>query len=174
MIYFISNTQQVKSTEIQQISASTAYEFIGDMRYLQVDCETTGLSHIDNKLLLVQIGNADDQYVFDVRDGVWETAKAILQDKRVKILHNSVFDYKFLKAEGVVLNNVWDTLVIERLLHNGQTAIGGFYKLNQLVERYANVNVDKAAQTSFINQNKDFTIKQLKYAADDVKYLEIL
>lgn len=174
MIYFISNEQQVNDKNIVQISASTAYEFIGDMRYLQVDCETTGLNHISDELLLIQIGNGDDQYVFDVRDGVWETAKAILEDKRVKILHNSVFDYKFLKKYGVVLNNVWDTLVIERLLHNGQKSPGGFYKLNQLVERYANINIDKAAQTSFINQNKDFTIKQLKYAADDVKYLEII
>ncbi len=172
MIYWISNKQTIISDEVKQISASTAYEYIGDIQYLQVDCETTGLSHIENDLLLVQIGNMEDQYIFDVRDGVWGIVKSILEDKRIKILHNACFDYKFLKKAGIILNNVWDTMIIEKLLHNGQTTLGGFYKLNQLVERYTGINVDKTAQTSFINQSKDFTIKQIKYAADDVKYLE--
>jgi len=172
MIYFISNNQTIKSPEITQISENKAYDFIGDVRYLQVDCETTGLNHIDNSLLLIQIGTIDEQYVFDVRNGVPDVVKHILEDKRIKLLHNVCFDYKFLKHADIVLNNVWDTLVIEKLLHNGQSTPGGFYKLNQLIERYVGINVDKTAQTSFINQDRDFTIKQIKYAADDVKYLE--
>ena len=176
MIYFISDNQQIPiCPEIKQIAINTAYEFISDMQYLQVDCETTRLNHVDKDLLLIQIGNKEDQYVFDVRNKVSSIIKHILEDKRIKILHNVVFDYKFVKKNNIVLDNVWDTLIIEKLLLNGQTTPSGFYKLNQLVDRYLNITIDKEQQTSFINHNKkDFTIQQLIYAATDVKYLEFI
>ena len=174
MIYWISTQQEVSAPDITQITEHEAYEQLKEIKYLQVDCETTGLSHIDDSILLVQVGNHDNQFVFDVRDGNFETLQTILTDERIKILHNACFDYKFLKKAGIVLNNVWDTLIIEKLLHNGQPAIKGFYKLNELVERYANIQIDKTAQTSFINHKNDFTLEQVKYAADDVKYLEIV
>lgn len=173
MIYFVSNQYRLNTENIELISEQEAFKKLQTSRYIQLDTETTGLSHVTNSLLLVQTGSKDIQIVWDVTDKFPEALKTILtDDRRIKILHNACFDYKFLKAVGITLDNVWDTMIIEKLLHNGESTPHGFYKLINLIKRYCNVDVDKAQQTSFINQTGSFTSDQICYAANDVKYLE--
>ena len=173
MIYFISQQQRMDTDTIRSISPTAAYDMLKDTMYLQVDCETTGLSHVDDQLLLIQIGTPLHQFVFDVRHTKWEVIKWLLESKAIKILHNAVFDYKFLRQADIILQNVWDTMIIEKLIHNGQRVPAGFYKLGSLIERYHNKTIDKEQQKSFVNSGStDFTNDQIVYAANDVKYLE--
>lgn len=175
MIYLISRQERIETDTIRSITPAHAYERLRTKMYLQVDCETTGLSHVDDRLLLIQIGTPQDQYVFDVRNNKWEVIKWLLESNAIKILHNAVFDYKFLKAAGITITNVWDTMIIEKLLHNGQKTPGGFYRLNSLIERYENQVISKEQQTSFIGTDQaDFTNDQIVYAANDVRYLEAI
>ena len=174
MIYLVSPQQRVLSDHIRNITADQAFDKLSRATYLQVDCETTGLSFLDDQLLLIQIGTSEVQVVYDVRNGIDPTVKTLLEDSsKLKMLHNAVFDYKFLKKAGIVLNHIWDTMIIEKLLHNGETTPHGFYKLNNVVERYTQTELSKEMQSSFINHTgADFTNSQLQYAASDVMYLE--
>lgn len=172
MIYLVSPQQIILTDAVKQITASEAHRILKDATYLQVDCETTGLNHIENKLLLVQVGTAEHQVLWDVRNEMYLTLRMILEDRRIKILHNASFDYKFLRQANIQLFKVWDTLVVEKLLHNGETTPRGFFRLINLVDRYENVELNKEQQKSFINHGGEFSMDQLVYAANDVRYLE--
>ncbi len=174
MIYLVTAQNRLDyQGQITHITASQALDVLSQSPFLQLDCETTGLDFIEDSLLLVQVGNATDQVIFDVRQTMYPEIGVLLTDKRMKLLHNAVFDYKFLKKAGVVLNNVWDTMLIEKLLHNGEVVPKGFYKLSGVIQRYTGNEISKAQQTSFINFNStEFTYDQLLYAAADVQYLE--
>jgi len=174
MIYLVTSQNRLDyNGHITHISAQQAITILKTSPVLQLDCETTGLNFIDDSLLLVQVGNATDQVIFDVRSTMYPELKALLTDGRMKLLHNAVFDYKFLKKAGIVLDKVWDTMLIEKLLHNGEIVPKGFYKLSGVIQRYTSHEISKAQQTSFIGFNDtEFTHDQLLYAAADVQYLE--
>jgi len=172
MIYLVSRQQIIPSNTIQQITPSAAHRILEKAPYLQVDCETTGLNHIDDNVLLVQVGTPEHQVLWDVRDDMYTTLKWILEDNRIKILHNASFDYKFLRKIDIRMPRVWDTLVVEKLLHNGEKTPSGFFKLISLVDRYENVELSKEQQKSFIGHGGEFSMDQLVYAANDVRYLE--
>lgn len=174
MIHLVSNQTRLNyNGNIVLTEPSAALYLLKEQPRLQVDCETTGLSHIDDSLLLVQTGTADIQVIWDVRSGMYPELMQLLSGHQMKLLHNAVFDYKFLKKAGVTINNVWDTMLIEKLLHNGEAVPMGFYKLNSLIERYCSVTLDKEQQTSFVGwSGTEFSYEQLVYAANDVMYLE--
>lgn len=173
MIYLVSDQTRLHNTTITSCTVNEAVDILKTGSYLQVDCETTGLSFLDDKILLVQIGNGTDQVIFDVRNIFYKELESLLTDSRIKMLHNAVFDYKFLRRKGIVLNRVWDTMLIEKLLHNGETVPKGFYKLNNVIQRYTQVELSKEQQTSFIGfSGTEFSLDQLLYAAADVTYLD--
>lgn len=172
MIYLVSRQQIIPSNTIEQITPSAAHRILEKAPYLQVDCETTGLNHIDDEVLLVQVGTPEHQVLWDVRNDNYTTLKWMLEDDRIKILHNASFDYKFLRQLDIKMSRVWDTLVVEKLLHNGEKTPGGFFKLINLVDRYENVELSKEQQKSFIGHGGEFSMDQLVYAANDVRYLE--
>src|SRR5919202_7123930 len=65
-----------------------------------VDIETTGLSPRDGRVRLLQLATPDETFVVDVFEaGDLVSLKKVLEDGPVKVLHNSKFDYAFLKAE---------------------------------------------------------------------------
>ena len=68
MIYLVSDQTRLHNTTITSCTVNEAVDILKTGSYLQVDCETTGLSFLDDKILLVQIGNGTDQVIFDVRN----------------------------------------------------------------------------------------------------------
>lgn len=177
--------------------AEMAVEYLSKFDRLGYDTETTGLNIVGGvaKLLLMQLGTEEVTYVFDARKIDTGVLKGILESKKIlKILHNAVFDYKITKkACGIWLTNVFDTMLAYRLLTSGylDDGMGGFipmgdtrpkkkqwpYKsLDFLCKRYLGQGLDKSVRTSFIDHqvNKEFTAKQIEYAAKDVFVLHPL
>jgi DNA polymerase I-like protein with 3'-5' exonuclease and polymerase domains len=97
----------------------------------------------------------------------------------VVVAHNAKFDCGFIYANyGVLLRNWWCTQVASQIITNGKYEFIGKHSLPEVIERYLNVKLEfsenkKLLQKSFTSQYSigDFTAKQLRYAADDVKYL---
>jgi len=164
------STHKVKGVE--SCSLSDAISYLKEQPVLGLDTETTGLNFLDNELLLIQIGDQTHQFVIDPRGLDISSLNQILSNKNiVKVLHNAKFDVKFLKAAGFTVENIYDTMLVEKLLNNGKFQIKGANKLNSLIKRYLKIDLDKTQQTSFIGHRGDFSLSQLQYAADDVKYL---
>jgi DNA polymerase-1 len=149
----------------------SAYAYLSKQPVLQVDTETTGLSFVDDTLLTIQIGTTEHQFVFDVRHKPeLPLVKALLEcGTIVKILHNCTFDYKFLKKYGITLDSVYDTMVIEKVLTNGTNET---VNLRDTLFRYLNQVMSKEMQTSFIDHQGEFSLRQILYAAKDVEYLQ--
>ncbi len=178
-------------------AAEMAVDYLSKFDRLGYDTETTGLNIVGGvaKLLLMQLGTEEVTYVFDARKINTEILRGVLESKTIlKILHNAVFDYKITKKEcGIWLTNVFDTMLAYRLLTSGylDDGMGGLipmgdmrpkkkqwpYKsLDFLCKKYLGKGLDKSVRSSFINFqiNREFTAKQIRYAASDVVVLHPL
>ncbi len=178
--------------------AQRAVDYLQTFDRLGYDTETTGLDIVGNnaKLLLMQLGTDEVAYLFDPRKIDALILKEILESKNIlKILHNAKFDYQTTVHDtGIILTNVFDTMLAYRLLTSGLieardgsgVVVTGFrdknkkifpYKsLNFLCERLLGISLDKSVRKSFVDHqyNKEYTSKQLEYAANDIVVLPAL
>ncbi len=137
---------------------------------LTVDTETTGLDCFIDKVILLQIGDRDEQFLIDTRSAAIEPLRELLENPlKPKVLHNANFDYKFIRSNfNICLENMIDTMIIEMVLENGLRHSG--YGLKDMMQRYCQIEISKEEQTSFIGHKGEFSEKQLIYAANDVIY----
>lgn len=137
---------------------------------IAVDLETSGLSPLDSKILLCQIGTPDDQWVINVASCPIDPILPYLtSNKWKKIIHNAKFESKFFQYyHHTKINNIWDAYIAEQLLFPDLFKNG----LDDLALKYLGVVLDKSVRKSFTTQKKMvFTEKQINYAAKDTEVL---
>jgi DNA polymerase-1 len=89
----------------------------------------------------------------------------------VKVAHNGKFDLKFLMARGLLVANVFDTMLAAQLLDGGQhLKERGYFKLGTVVQRHLGQPLDKSQQTSNWGVPA-LSREQLEYAAKDATVL---
>jgi len=147
-------------------------------RIMAVDTETTGFDPYTSALLAIQVGNFNQQFIFDYHllknaGCDFEELKEYLKDtSKTKILHNAKFDYKMLRHHlGVPIENLYCTFVVEHMLKKGKRLKG--FNLAEIAERRVGVDLEKSLRESFPDHivGTEFTPEQLEYMANDVKYL---
>ena len=182
-----------KKLDLVGIDIETGRKFIKN-RYSEVHYQP-GLDPFLSRIIMIQIGNLENQFIIDARQFSKELLvkylKPILENENIlKIGHNLKFEGKFfLHLLDIELINVWDTMICERILYNGYLHS---YSLAALMNRYfgikstedinlfkvspddiedVNMYVDKSTRLQFINiGDKPFTKKQIEYGADDIIY----
>ena len=138
-----------------------------------LDTESNGLDYFKDTLLLVQACINDHVYIFDVvglgKENLTTIISLIEASTKNCIGHNIKYDLKVLKTNtGILLQNVFDTMVIEGVLTAG---LGKFYpSLTKLLDQYLEIVLDKDTREEFIGAYA-VTQEMLLYAALDVKYL---
>jgi len=168
MIYYIGPTPIIQST-FQTATVEECLDYFKDHEYIAIDTETQGRNPHSKKIISLQIGDSDRQYVIDCRAFNILLFKDLLESKCC-LIHNSKFDYKFLKHAGIVLDKIYDTMLAECVIYAGYESFG--YSLKNLSMRYLNVDLDKSTRGDFYKlQSQAFTDKQIEYAALDVAYL---
>jgi len=141
---------------------------------LGLDTETTGLDPLDNKILLLQIGDQGEQFVFDIYKlgaEVYPVLDWLVTDDITIVMHNAKFDYSMIKTNfDRTLQKVICTMIGEQLLNQGRKQSASF---EAVCLKYIGVPLDKTQQSTFIDMKwgQTFTTRQLQYAADDIKYL---
>ena len=173
MIYLIGEGELFKESTSGKFKYSSVEEcisYFSSKDSIQVDTETKGKDSHSKPILSLQLGDSENQWVIDVRTTNILLFKELLESKEV-VLHNSKFDYKFLKHSGIILNKIYDTMLAECIIYCGYDKWG--YGLAALTKRYLNIELDKTTRGEFfkIEQGKPFTDKQIEYAALDVAYL---
>ena len=118
MILFVGNPRLLDCCDV--VTMQDVLEYCSKVDILSVDTETTGLNHIDDSMIMFQIGDHNKQFVIDTRCISIEPLRQILEGPKLKILHNVKFDYKFLRKYNVRLNNVWDTMLTSQVIHCGK------------------------------------------------------
>jgi DNA polymerase-1 len=142
------------------------------------DLETTGLKPWEDKILVVSLSTLEGKnYVWDYRKypkEYWDVLFKELANKLV-IGQNIKFDMSFVwYHHGIILNNVWDTMVADQICYNGLKYPHGLY---DVVERelkivIGNKEEKKKLQLSFTQMgSNELSDKQLRYASDDTSYL---
>lgn len=150
MIYYIGND---KSMPFKTATVEEAYEYLRHLKVISLDTETTkvivlgkdgrevtskiyqgGLDPYLSKVIMMQLGDLDRQYVIDTRVTDISLLLPILADPSIlKILHNAKFDAKMIyHCYKTWLVNVWDTMITQNVRENG-LRVG--YSMDKCAER---------------------------------------
>jgi DNA polymerase-1 len=171
MIKYIGNRgwEKYPSSTIQE-----CLNFLNTLKFIGLDTETEGFDSHTKKLLLLQLGNRDVQYVIDCLTTDITPLKEILESKTI-LIHNAMFDWKFMYHSGIDIKNIYDTFLAEVILHTGYNLSKSnkpFYiptALDKVVYKYTGNSLDKSVRGDI---HKGLTEAVIEYAARDIQYLE--
>lgn len=207
-IWFIGPKNEEYSNGIKYATIEECYEYCKDKDILGEDIETTrkfkqntypnehiyqpGLDPYLSKVVMLQIGDADNIYVIDARTVDISPLYPLWKEKkRIWVGHNLKFEAKHLLYNyGIIHRTIWDTMLVEQNLYNG---LGYRNSLEALSERYLGVKpveqpdlfskmseedneedivyIDKSIRMGFLTiGDKPFTEKQILYGSDDILY----
>lgn len=155
-----------------QYETAAAFERLSRTKEIGCDTETTGLTPAIGKLLSVQFSDGEFAALVPLSEGASLGALAglLAAPDCVKIFHNAKFDLDFLRAAEVETNNVYCTMIAERVLTRGADQS---VSLAETLYRYFAVDLDKRARSSFAGKNWGgvWTQELVEYALRDVVYL---
>lgn len=172
MIYLVTTQQELFGRDgYKIISAKESLEMMKDWKVVQYDSETSGRDAHLCKLLCAQFGNdkRDTRIVVDTSTIDIKLYKDILESKLI-VGHNLKFDLQFLYNYEIIPRNVYDTMIVEQLLHLGWPAGKISYSLKEVAWRRLGINIDKTVRGEIIWRGLDSSV--ILYSAGDVTYLE--
>jgi len=169
MIYFISAQKRLfESKEIQIGTIEQCINYCKKLDFVGIDTETTGFNPHNDKVLLLQLGDFNNQFVIDSSID-FKLFKELLETKTL-IGQNLKFDLRFLYNLDIWPNKVYDTYLAEVKLTQGIIDIKR--NLQVLNEKYVGTSdVDKSLRGLI---HKGITDIVIKYASNDVKPLHII
>ena len=171
MIYLVSRQRSLFETDAyKEISVKDSIDLIESWKEVQYDSETSGRNARVCKLLCNQFGDplGETQIVVDNTTIDPLLYKRTLETKRL-IGHNLKFDLQFLYNYGIIPLDVYDTMVIEQLLHLGFDNKTFRYALKAVAERHLGIDIDKTTRGEIIWRGLDTSV--VIYAAGDVQPL---
>ena len=172
MIYLVTTQQQLfESDHYKVISVKESLDMMKSWNILQLDSETTGRDAHLCDILCIQFGNdkADARIVVDCTTVNIKLYKELIETKRC-VGHNLKFDLQFLYNYGIIPLKVYDTMIVEQLLHLGWPAGQISYSLKEVAWRRLGINIDKTVRGEIIWRGLDDSV--ILYSAGDVTYLE--
>ena len=173
MIYLVSNQKFLfpEDANITPLSIDDSLSMIKPWRVIQFDSETSGRDAHINNLLCIQMGNdeADARVVVDCTTVNVKLYKDILESHPL-VGHNLKFDLQFLYNYDIKPLKVYDTMIVEQLLHLGYPPGIVGYSLKDVAMKYLNINIDKTVRGEIIWRGLDYDV--IRYAAGDVTFLE--
>ena len=155
-------------------------EWISRQNYICLDTEARGkyLGHFHpnegldpymSEIISLQIGNGNEQHIIFGKPPI-EVMEAL--SNKLCIGHNIKYDYKLLYvATGIRLENVYDTMIAEKLLTNSSKRLT--YSLDSVLERLFDIKMNKSIRESFID-TVIMNDLQIEYALEDIKHLDRL
>ena len=172
MIYLATRQKELfPDSSYTIISAEESLEMMGNWKIIQVDTETSGRDAHLCDFLCVQFGNdaANAQIVVDTSTVSVLLYKDILESTLL-VFQNAKFDLQFFYNYGIIPLKVYDTMIVEQLLHLGYPAGQISYSLKEIAWRRLGINIDKTVRGEIIWRGLDTQV--IQYAAGDVMYLE--
>jgi ribonuclease D len=169
------DSQEVDRQDFQLFDRDISPERL--QTYLQteaiaVDTETMGLLPLRDRLCLVQICDGHDR-VTVVRIAAGQTSapnlKQLLEAPQVtKIFHFARFDITTLQHHlSIQVQPIFCTKIASKLARTYTSSHG----LKGLIQELVGIELDKTAQSSDWGNAANLSEQQLRYAANDVRYL---
>ena len=120
-------------------------------------------------IVLIQV---NDGKTIQVSDEVSDFEDLLSDPDIIKIFHNGAFDIQYLccNAFDLRIENVWDTMLAERLIYLGNNNIS--VDLASVVQRRCDVILNKEVRETFKGSVKGkLSQRQIEYGKEDVRYL---
>lgn len=173
-----------------QYEPSSFEEFVAWMSFqesYQLDVETNVTDYVkERKLRTIQFGEVSTDYDKIQYVLVWADLTkqqkikvfSLLQDKsKRKYIHNASFEYQTFLNYNLVIDNVYDTMIVEKIIYTGHNNYNDedgnrFFSLAGMLKRRIGISLDKELQTGF-DPDVELTPEHILYAAQDVQYLDI-
>lgn len=152
--------------------SDTLYQQYQTAAAIAVDTETMGLIYQRDRLCLVQLCDSQDR-VTVIRIAKGQTAapnlKKLLEDPHIlKVFHFARFDLGMLQQNlHIEVQPIFCTKIASKLARTYSNRHG----LKDLVLDLEKVELDKTAQSSDWGNIVNISNEQLRYAANDVRYL---
>jgi ribonuclease D len=139
---------------------------------IAVDTETMGLNPLRDRLCLIQICDGRDRIsVVRIAQGQTDAPnlkRLLEQATLVKVFHFARFDLATLQHYlGIQVTPVFCTKIASKLARTYSSRHG----LKEVVQELMQVEMDKSAQSSDWGNAANLSDEQLRYAANDVRYL---
>jgi ribonuclease D len=145
-------------------------------KYLQaeaiaVDTETMGLNYHRDRLCLVQLFSPGLLTVIRISKGqdIAPNLKRVMEATAItKVFHFARFDVAQLRHRlGIETQPIFCTKIASKLIRTYSSSHG----LKTLVQQLEGIELDKSAQCSDWGDAENLSDEQLRYAANDVRYL---
>ena len=172
MIYFVTDQRELfefPNAKYKCISVEESLKILEPLRVVGLDTETTGIEIWKGKLLTLQLGNKENQVVIDCMTTGVRQYKDYLESDRLFIIHNAKFDLRWLYKEHIVVRNVYDTHLAEKILFLGFPPGIVSLSLQACCDRYLGIFLDKTVRGQI---HAGMTEEVIVYAANDVVHLE--
>lgn len=171
MIYFVTTQQELFNGAYTIVSAEESLRMMENWKVIQVDSETSGRDPHLCDFLCVQFGNdaSDARIVVDTSTTDIMLYKGLLES-RTLIFQNAKFDLQFFYNYGIIPQKIYDTMIVEQLLHLGYPSGQISYSLKEIAHRRLGIDIDKTVRGEIIWRGLDASV--INYAAGDVTYLE--
>lgn len=179
MVYYVTKQSLISSQDSKFTCCSLSYalDYFEGRPMVQVDTETEGHFNFVNRILLLQLGCLEDQFVINFQELSSEERREISRrilnnPQKKKLLQNAKFDIKFFWFHDMDICNVYDVMLAEVLLNAGIKREKGFFALDSMCARYTNIRLNKELRGRINHSGIDSVV--IQYAADDVKALELI
>jgi len=144
-----------------------------------VDTEDTGLSCVEDKIIMLQFGTPEVIIIVDARDYDINIYKHVLES-RTCLGVNIAFDYNMLKRYDILLTTVIELMIVQKLIDGGeydgayknsfkQQNGCGFYSMAGLTFRNLAIPLDKETTLTFLHVgDRPFSLTHVRYGAQDI------
>lgn len=150
---------------------NSAYDKLASSNLIGCDTETSSLSARTGKLFSVQFSDGETNVLVPVSERValGQLAELLSDSTIIKVFHNAKFDLNFLWENGYQTDNVFCTMIAEKVLTKGANQS---VSLAETLYRYFAVDLDKSQRGKF-HRNWDgiWTNELVDYAISDVVFL---
>ena len=171
MIYLVTFNQELFDNDAYKIiSVKESLEILEPLQIVGLDTETSGLDCWTKELLSVQLGCRDFQVVIDCKTIDILQYKEYLESDRLFIGWNLKFDLKFLYRKFIILKNVYDGYLAEKMQWVGYPSGMHSLSLKSAGYEYLGIELDKSVRGKIIYQG--LNTETIIYSANDVAYLE--
>ena len=148
-----------------------AFERLSAAEALGCDTETSGLSAKYGRLFSVQFSDGEFNVLVPISEKIelGPLAEILANERIIKIFHNAKFDLEFLLEAGHCVNNVFDTMIAEKVLTRGANQSAS---LAETLYRYFAVDLEKSHRAKFTKKwDGIWTDELVDYALSDVVHL---
>lgn len=124
-----------KNKDVLGIDIETSRKY---SRKYKEDVYKAGLDPFLSRVVMLQIGDLENRFVIDTRSvNPTPLLQTLEREDLTLVGHNLIFEYSHLLVSyGIRLRKVWDTMIVDLILHNG---LNIKYSLEELAKRYLNV-----------------------------------